>query len=69
LAFQFAGAKSLDGVSGLRRRFLPPRFDATLAQQTFEHFLLVRRQRFGVGQDAYSAVIYLRSIGIRSGLL
>ena len=52
LAFQFSGAKSFDGPLGLLRRFLPPRFDTTLAQQAFEHFLLVRRQRCGFGQDA-----------------
>ena len=52
LTFEFAGAKSPDGGLGLRRRFLPPRFDTTLAQQAFEYFLLVRRQRFGLGQDA-----------------
>jgi hypothetical protein len=52
LTFEFAGAKSFDGALGLRCRFLPPRFDTTLAQQPFEHFLFVRRQRFGLGQDA-----------------
>jgi hypothetical protein len=51
LTFEFAGAKSPDGALGLRSRLLPPRFDTTLAQQTFEYFLLLRRQRFGFGQD------------------
>jgi hypothetical protein len=52
LTLEFAGAKSPDGAPGLRRRFLPPCFDTTLAQQTFEYLLLLRRQRFGFGQDA-----------------
>jgi hypothetical protein len=52
LTFEPAGAKRLDGPFGFRRRFLPPCFDPTLAQQTFEHLLFVRRQRFGLGQDA-----------------
>jgi hypothetical protein len=52
LTFEFAGAEGFDGALGLRRRFLPPRFDTTLAQQTFEYFPFVLRQRFGFGQDA-----------------
>jgi len=52
LAFQFAGAKSSDGAPGLRRCFLPPRFDAAPTQETFEYFLLLCRQGFSFGQDA-----------------
>ncbi|MGO8766896.1 MAG: hypothetical protein ACLQSR_17400 [Limisphaerales bacterium] len=52
LTLEFAGAKSSDGALGLRRRFPAPRFDTTLAQKTFEHFLLVCRKRLGFGQDA-----------------
>jgi hypothetical protein len=52
LTLEFAGAESSDGALGLRRRFPAPRFDTTLAQQAFEHFLFVRRQRFGFRQDA-----------------
>jgi hypothetical protein len=52
LAFEFAGAKGFDGAPGFRRRFLPPRFDATLAQQAFQHFLFVNRQSFSFGQDS-----------------
>jgi hypothetical protein len=52
LTFEFAGAKSSNGALGRYRRFLPPRFDTTLAQKNFEYFLFVRRQRFGFGQDA-----------------
>jgi hypothetical protein len=52
LAFKFAGAKGFDGALCFCRRFLPPRFDATLAQHTFKHFLFVNRQSFGFGQDS-----------------
>jgi hypothetical protein len=52
LTLEFAGAKSFYDALGFRRRFLPPCFYATLAQQTFEHFSFVLRQRFGFGQDA-----------------
>ena len=51
LALEFAGAKGLSGGLGRRRRFLSPCFDATLAQQIFEHFLFLRRQRFGFSQN------------------
>ncbi len=52
LDFEFAGAKSFDGALGFRRRFLPPRFDATPTQQTFQYFLFLWLQRFGFGQDS-----------------
>ena len=41
LAFEFAVAKGFDGTLGFRCGFLSPCFDPTLAQQAFEHFLLV----------------------------
>jgi hypothetical protein len=52
LAFKFASAKSLGHFFCFRRRFPPPRLDATLAQKAFKHFLLIGRQRLGFGQHA-----------------
>jgi hypothetical protein len=51
LAFEFAGAKGFDDGSGFRCRFLPPRFDAPLAQQSLKHFLFVNRQSYGFSQN------------------
>jgi hypothetical protein len=51
LALEFAGAKGLNGALGCRRRFLAPCFHTTLAQQIFEHFLFIRRQRYGFSQN------------------
>ena len=50
-ALELAGAKSLGRFTCFRRRF-QPRLDATLAQKAFEHFLLIGRQRLGLGQNA-----------------
>jgi len=52
LTLELAGAKSLGRFTCFRRRFQPPRLDATLAQKAFEHFLLIGRQRLGLGQNA-----------------
>ena len=52
LALELAGAKKPGCLIRFRRRFLPPRLDATLAQKAFEHFLLIGRQRHGLGQNA-----------------
>jgi hypothetical protein len=52
LRLQFAGAQGFNGCLGRRRRFQPPRLDAALAKEAFEHFLLVGGQGFGVGQNA-----------------
>jgi hypothetical protein len=52
LALELAGAKSLGRFICFHRRFLPPCFDATLAQKAFEHFLLIGRQCLGLGQNA-----------------
>jgi len=52
LRFELAGTERFHCLFCRRRRFPPPRLDATLAQQAFEHFLYVGRQRFGVGQNS-----------------
>jgi hypothetical protein len=52
LTLELAGAKSPGRFTCFRRRFQTPRLDATLAQNAFEHFLLIGRQRLGLGQNA-----------------
>ena len=56
LAFEFAGAEGFDRLSGFRRRVAPPRFDAPLAQEGFQHFLLVGRQSLGGSQDVIQSL-------------
>ena len=52
LRLELADAQRLRGFLGCRRRFPPPSLDAALAQQAFEHFQLIGRQRFGIRQNA-----------------
>ena len=52
LRLELAGAQGFHSFLRRRRRFPPPRLDAALAQEAFEHFLLVGRQRFGIRQNA-----------------
>ena len=51
LRLELAGAQGFNGFLRRRRRFAPPRLDAPLAQEAFEHFLFVGRQRLGVCQN------------------
>jgi len=56
LALEFAGAKGFDRPPGFRRRVAPPRFDASLAQEVFQHFPLVGRQSLSRSQDAIQSL-------------
>lgn len=52
LGFQFAVAEGFHGLFGRRCCLPPPRLNAPTAEQSFEQFLIINRQCFGVGQYA-----------------